>query len=296
MGTKRFSLDDEGEAPFDFHEVRLLYASYAKYYSDWDSLSHSHACTELFYVVSGSGQFQIGELVLPVSPGDLVVVNPNVDHTEFSRTQNPLEYIVLGFEGVGYAPREELDRDNRYFLEHIQEGQDFVQRDLKEILREMENRRPGYGTICKNLLISLIVRLSRQGDAAFVPVSGRWPNRECSIVRRYIDNHYKDSLTLDQLAALVHVNKYYMSHSFSKEFGISPISYLISRRIDESKHLLRDTDLSLSQIAHTLGFSSPSYFSQSFRRLVGTSPLAYRKESQGQAGGLSAPDSPPPRG
>ncbi|MFR5782640.1 MAG: helix-turn-helix transcriptional regulator [Oscillospiraceae bacterium] len=86
------------------------------------------------------------------------------------------------------------------------------------------------------------------------------------------------------LSELVHVNKYYMVHSFTKEYGISPINYLISRRIEESKYLLSDTDHSLSQISHMLGFSSPSYFSQSFRRLEGMSPMEFRRSSRSRAG------------
>ena len=55
---------------------------------------------------------------------------------------------------------------------------------------------------------------------------------------------------------------------------------MISRRIEESKYLLRETDMSMSQIARILGFSSASYFSQSFRRAEGTSPISYRKEKR----------------
>lgn len=291
MATKRFILDGAPLPPINLRDVKLLYASYAKYSADWESIPHSHGCIELFYIVSGSGQFQIGELSLPVSAADLVVVNSNVDHTEFSHDQNPLEYIVLGFEGLEYSPGEEQDKDNRYLLTHVQEGQDFVLRDLRDILRELEEKRPGYNVICQNLLVSLIIRLSRRNDASFLPASGRRPNRECSIVRRYIDGHFKENITLDQLAALVHVNKYYMSHSFSREYGVSPINYLISRRIEESKYLLTDTNHTLSQISHMLGFSSPSYFSQSFRRLVGTKPLAYRKAAHVPGeGGEAEPD------
>lgn len=53
------------------------------------------------------------------------------------------------------------------------------------------------------------------------------------------------------------MNKYYLVHSFSKEYGVSPINYLIGRRIEESRYLLADTNHSLSQISHMLGFSSP---------------------------------------
>ena len=82
---------------------------------------------------------------------------------------------------------------------------------------------------------------------------------------------------LEQLAEEGHMNKFYLSHAFKKEYGLSPINYMIDCRIREGKRLLADTDLSLSQIAGILGFSSPSYFSQSFRKAEGISPAEYRK-------------------
>ena len=100
-------------------------------------------------------------------------------------------------------------------------------------------------------------------------------------MKRYIDANFKENISLDQLAELAHVNKYYLVHSFSREYQISPINYLIQRRVKESCYLLSDTDHSLSQISHTMGFSSPSYFSQSFRKLMGMSPMEYRKHSRG---------------
>ena len=75
-----------------------------------------------------------------------------------------------------------------------------------------------------------------------------------------------------------------MAHTFQREFGVSPINYLISRRIEESRFLLRETDHSISQIAQILGFSSLSYFSQSFRRLEGVSPVEYRRRRRIPAG------------
>ena len=86
-----------------------------------------------------------------------------------------------------------------------------------------------------------------------------------------------------QLAGLAHLNKYYLAHAFQREFGVSPINYLISRRIEESRFLLRETDHSISQIAQILGFSSLSYFSQTFRRLEGVSPVEYRRRRRGRS-------------
>ena len=85
---------------------------------------------------------------------------------------------------------------------------------------------------------------------------------------------------LDHLAEEVHMNKYYLSHAFKREYGISPINYMISRRLNESKYLLTETDLPMSQIAQLLGFSSLSYFSQVFRRTQALTPMEYRQSTK----------------
>lgn len=277
-----------GASPIDRNKVKLLYVSTAKYGGDWHSILHTHACTEIFYVVGGSGKFNIEGKLLPVTTDDMVIVNPNVEHTEVSYNKRPLEYIVLGVEGLEYSAGE--DADERWFMTNMQNAREALLHALREMLREIEYKAVGYELICQDLLEVLILRLMRHAGLQFLPTKtehrkpGRKPSKECAAVRHYIDNHFKENINLDMLSELVHVNKYYMVHSFTKEYGISPINYLISRRIEESKYLLSDTDHSLSQISHMLGFSSPSYFSQSFRRLEGMSPMEFRRSSRSRAG------------
>ena len=277
-----------GASPIDRNKVKLLYVSTAKYGGDWHSTLHTHACTEIFYVVGGSGKFNIEGKLLPVTTDDMVIVNPNVEHTEVSYNKRPLEYIVLGVEGLEYSAGE--DADERWFMTNMQNAREALLHALREMLREIEYKAVGYELICQDLLEVLILRLMRHAGLQFLPTKtehrkpGRKPSKECAAVRHYIDNHFKENINLDMLSELVHVNQYYMVHSFTKEYGISPINYLISRRIEESKYLLSDTDHSLSQISHMLGFSSPSYFSQSFRRLEGMSPMEFRRSSRSRAG------------
>ncbi len=277
-----------GASPIDRNKVKLLYVSTAKYGGDWHSTLHTHACTEIFYVVGGSGKFNIEGKLLPVTTDDMVIVNPNVEHTEVSYNKRPLEYIVLGVEGLEYSAGE--DADERWFMTNMQNAREALLHALREMLREIEYKAVGYELICQDLLEVLILWLMRHAGLQFLPTKtehrkpGRKPSKECAAVRHYIDNHFKENINLDMLSELVHVNKYYMVHSFTKEYGISPINYLISRRIEESKYLLSDTDHSLSQISHMLGFSSPSYFSQSFRRLEGMSPMEFRRSSRSRAG------------
>ena len=99
------------------------------------------------------------------------------------------------------------------------------------------------------------------------------------MVKRYIDVHYKENISLDTLTDMTHVSKYHLVHAFTKEYGVSPINYMISCRIEEAKQLLKNDDYTLSFITRMLGFSSPSYFSQTFKKIVGISPNEYRKKS-----------------
>jgi AraC-like DNA-binding protein/mannose-6-phosphate isomerase-like protein (cupin superfamily) len=256
--------------------AKLLYVSMAKYGGDWHSTPHTHACTELFYVVGGLGQFRIADQLRPVSAGDMVIVNPGVEHTEISLSANPLEYIVLGVEGLEFA--FDQGPDQRYGVIGFQDQREELSVLLRALLEEIETKPPQYRTVCQDLLEILILRLIRRTDCAgAAAAAGRRINRECSMVRRYLDSHFKENVTLDQLAEMAHVNKYHMVHAFTREYGVSPINYLTTRRIRESCRLLSGTDHSLAQISQMLGFSSPSYFSQRFKKMEGVSPMEYRK-------------------
>ena len=268
MSQRQYAFQREAPAPGG--PPRLAYVSRDQYSSEWNSSLHTHGCAELFFITGGHGRFRTRKEEFPVAIHDAVIVNANVPHTEVSRLDSPLEYMVLGVEGLGTIAGAE-----GYALLHLHTGWEELMGCLRLMLQEAEAALPGYERVCRSLLEVVLVRLNRQGDAALSgePSDAR-TSRECDLVRRYIDNHFKENLSLDQLA---HLNKYYLAHAFRREFGVSPINYLISRRIEESRFLLRETDHTLSLIAQILGFSSLSYFSQCFRRVEGVSPLEYRR-------------------
>ena len=274
VSTSRYEMTREKGSQI-VSAARLLYISTARYGGDWDSVPHAHRNAELFYVVGGRGQFRIEDELYPVSTDDLVVVNPLVQHTEVSFNANPLEYIVLGIEGLELSVQG--TSEERFCIVSFQGGSQSVLPTLREMLQEVQAGLPGFDAVCQGLLEVLVVRLMRRTDFSASLAPPQHTSKECAAVRRYIDSHFKENLNLDTLAEMVHVNKFHMAHAFTKEYGVSPISYLNQRRIQESALLLKSTDMSLSRIAQTMGFSSPSYFSQSFRREMGQSPLAYRQ-------------------
>ena len=264
-------------------ETRLLYVTSAKYEGDWHSTPHSHHFSEFFYVLGGRGRFLVDSQSFDVEEHDLVIVNPHVAHTEMSRQSSPLEYIALGIEGVCFT-FDQPEADENYRLFHYKDKpvsarQEFLSY-LHALLREAEKNEAYSEEVCQNLLEVLMIIMMRHSEFTLSVMPSKKANLACAKVKRYIDGHFRESLSLDELAGLVHVNKYHLVHIFTADFGLSPIQYLISRRVDESKNLLRTTDHSIAQIASFSGFSSQSYFAQTFQKSMGMSPTQYRRQTR----------------
>ena len=100
MSNERVNLEQQNLSKLNFN---LRYISISKYEGDWQSLPHTHHFTELFYVISGNGIFHVENDLVPVKPNDLMIVNPHVEHTEKTMTNNPMEYIVFGVDGLAFS-------------------------------------------------------------------------------------------------------------------------------------------------------------------------------------------------
>ena len=204
-----------------------------------------------------------------------IISDPSIRHTEVSDKNSPLEYIVLGVEGLNFL----IYNDKEYLniqCEDFSENLDFY---FHTILREMDEQKESYETICQNLLEALIIQLSRHtGSPVEMLPSSKKITRECSYAKRFIDSNFRENITLDTLAELTHLNKYYFAHTFTEIYGIAPMNYLAQKRIFTSQELLTSTDLNQAAIAKQCGFSSSSYFSQCFRKICGMTPTAYRKQ------------------
>ena len=151
---------------------------------------------------------------------------------------------------------------------------------MKMLLREIDAREDGCEMVCQDLTEVLLVKIVRMASVSLRLTAPPSESKECAAAKRYIDENYSESITLDKLAEIAHVNKYYLSHSFKNEYKVSPIDYLMKRRITEAKALLTSTDFSLTQIAEQIGFGSLPYFSKCFRKVEGTSPNEYRKSAK----------------
>ena len=99
-----------------------------------------------------------------------------------------------------------------------------------------------------------------------------------SDVANYIDHHMSETITVEAMAKEFYMSRSYLSKRFKAESNITLTDFILNRKTEEAKHLLRYTDQPLTAISLHLGFSSPGHFSRVFRKYVSMSPSDYRKK------------------
>ena len=97
-------------------------------------------------------------------------------------------------------------------------------------------------------------------------------------VKSYLDENYKEHVTLELLSQKFYINKYYLTKIFKETYGVTIISYLETRRITQAKNLLRFTDMTVDEISAAIGMNDANYLARRFRKIEGMSPGEYRKK------------------
>lgn len=99
-------------------------------------------------------------------------------------------------------------------------------------------------------------------------------------VIEYLKEHYTEKTYIEKLADMINVSADYFTKMFRDSIGKTPIDYINAMRVNLSMQLLVSTDMSMADIAETIGFCNANYFHKIFKQYMGTSPLAYRKSAQ----------------
>ena len=285
MSNTRYNVNEKNIYNIDFE---LLYISKSKYGEDWHSTSHFHPFTEIFFITHGNGIMEIDSIDVSVKEGDLIIINPNCPHTEKSsyNRMDQLEYIVFAINNLALANKSlpTLNGDDPnptyYKIMNLNNNKSVILYYLNTLVHEVEEKQANYELACKSILTLFIIYISRNTESTLLIADNPEKlNIECVKIKNYIDSHYSENITLDILSNLSYVNKFHLVHLFTKQMGISPINYLINKRIEESKNLLTTTNYSIRDISTIVGFSNSSYFSQMFKKVTGTSPRTYRNNA-----------------
>ncbi len=97
------------------------------------------------------------------------------------------------------------------------------------------------------------------------------------LAKQFAENNYSESITVEDMAKAANVSSKYLYKLFTEWCGKSPKTYLTALRLERARILLERTSLSIIEVAHAVGYENPNYFTLSFKKYCGCSPVAYRK-------------------
>lgn len=103
-------------------------------------------------------------------------------------------------------------------------------------------------------------------------------NHQLKQVLGYINTHLDQNITLASLASSVGMSQYYFCRLFKQSMGITPYQYVLQQRVERAKHLLKQHQFSIADVALQCGFANQSHLNRHFKRIVGVTPLVFLKQ------------------
>ncbi|MGV6988075.1 AraC family transcriptional regulator [Testudinibacter sp. P80/BLE/0925] len=258
---------------------QLLYLCNTETMKDYfPRLLHKHNDRlEIVFIVKGKGNHLIGNEKYQTQAGDILIFNQDVLHDEVAEIGSDMTVYCCGINNLkikGKKINHLLELDYPAVLP----AGDYAE-DINAILGIMDSQirqNPNTATeTCRYLLASLITIISN------IPRRNIQANKNNELmlihqVKRYIDSHYWENISLSSIARQFNVSPYYLSHLFKQGSGFSLIQYMLRRRIGEAQSLLINTGYSITQISTLVGYDNINYFSTIFTKMTGISPTAYR--------------------
>ena len=272
---------DKPEAEFSLGNPYIKTLNYirAEHDSNWSFHIHSHSDTlEISYVLAGKGAVYCDGRFFALTEGDIVIKNPLVSHAESSDSVDPIEQVCLSIDGL----KIDDNANNVFLIEGLspvmKSGKNKALLDslFRDMLEQTINvTAPNIEYI--NVLLKMILTVMRHRMEQLIT---QRKHIECGElmheVRRYVEIHYTENLSLKNIADTFHLSVYYLARQFKKYTGFTLNTYILSCKMGEAQRRLIFTDDSITEIAERCGYSNLSYFYATFRKKVGCTPKVYK--------------------
>lgn len=241
---------------------------------------------------SGELEFHTSGGVLRLNPDDILIVPPRKLHA-FRSTGMDTGYTLFCMN-PGLFSMSASHFFSREFWQPLQSGKllppqlllpdDPPYRELLEQMRRLDVSKEGTAdytmelfSIATSICCALFPYCSRERIPEIVRTDSQSVSDQCI---QYIRSHYSEKVTLDEIAAHVHLHPNYLCAMFREQTGKTVFEQLIWQRVHEASKLLRGTNLPISQISASCGFQSPGFFSRKFKEILGMTPMECRKKSR----------------
>lgn len=243
---------------------------------------HAHQHYEIYYLTRGSRRYFIKNRFYVISPGDLLIIQPNVIHYTTAYNSDNHERILINFTSDYLAPGiEECISSicDKVCVSISDENQKKTEEIFQNISNEYNNPDE-YSRIMETQCLSelLINTLRNEKNAASVIKPNNEKENGVEIILDRISKNPEENLSLDVASELAGFSKSHFSKLFKDITGFTYGNYTQMQRLFKARRLLEKTRDSVTQIAYECGFLNSGYFSTVFKDYFGMSPLEYRKD------------------
>ena len=231
--------------------LKVLYAKKFSTSKNINTRIHFHPFTEFYYILKG---------IYSSENEDLVYVSFGVDSIFVKNIEN----------------KDDPDYD-KYIYRNVEKDKDYFIKSFDIINKEFDSNDIFARSMANVKASEFVISLLRKYKNEFIITNDVKINKQIDYIKNFIDNNYSEDIKLEGLSKMAYMNKFHLISEFKQSYRVTPIDYLILKRIEVTKNLLISTNHSMEEISSIVGFNSQSYFNQVFRKKVGITPSQFRK-------------------
>lgn len=258
-------------------QLQVNYCGCNRYASDYSIIRpHGTPDFQLIYFWEGCGYFRRGIAYEKVEEGNLLLLNPNEPQISvFYEKDNALVYSIhfTGRDAVPLLSDNGLNGRGPFRVGKHNEIRDV----FHSIIREMQVKACKYEEICN---ASLRILLSQIARCRSLPARADKKYQKLLGVLEQMHTDFASQTSIEEYAQMCYLNKCYFITLFKEFTGVSPHTYKTGIRLERAKEYLSGTNLTVCEIASSIGFSDAVHFSKLFKKHTGMTPGDYRKKHQ----------------
>lgn len=249
------------------------------------SLMHLHDEIELVHVNSGVMEVDVDSKKYIATEGTTFFVNSRIPHSTHALTDGT-SGILLQLRAEDFFGKKSHGI-SKYLLRFanaydkpilLLENEEQICGNMKKIMSEYSNKESAYEVYVLACVYNILAFLYR--EKVLVDAGAYYDTRALAKlmpILEYVDENYNKDLTLESVSSHFGLNPSYFSRMFKKALGSAYTEYLNFVRICKAEKLLKDTDMSVLEVAMETGFSSVTYFNRVFKKIRNCSPTTYKK-------------------
>ena len=249
---------------------------------------HNHEFYEMVLVDTGFSMHICDETTTILTGGDLFLVKPGKTHSYMSLHSVKIYNILFYDSFLGedlqefkkiYGMEEILGESGCGFMKlhvSLKEKQEIIAL-LEKVIWEIKNKKSGWHIKVKSLMMDFLISYMRKTTDYHKSGQEITSNfTQINSALRYIETNYNKDISVKDIAQATGLSPDYMSKQFKNMVGVGPAEYYRNLRMAKAMEMLKNSDISITEVAEQLGFCDTSIFSRQFKQIVGVSPTAFR--------------------